>query len=69
MTSFSDITKSEGISSVIENILGGPGPFSGYSGSEHNDNVSEKYGFIKRGGRRCFPRIWMEVIVYVCYSF
>ena len=43
MTSSSDITRSGGILSVIENIIGGPGPCSGYSGSEHNDDISEKY--------------------------
>ena len=43
MTSSSDITKSEDISSVVENILGGPGTCSGNSGIEHNDDVSDKY--------------------------
>ena len=43
MTSSSDITKSGGILSELENILGGPGPCSGNSGSEHNDDISEKY--------------------------
>ena len=43
MTSSSDITKSGGVSSVLENILVGPGPCSGNSGSEHYDDISEKY--------------------------
>ena len=43
MTSSSDITKSGGILSELENILGGPGPCSGNSGSEHNDDILEKY--------------------------
>ena len=42
MTSSSNITKSGGISSVLDDILGGPGPCSGNSGSEHNDDISEK---------------------------
>ena len=43
MTSSSDITKSRGISSELENILGCPVPCSGNSGSEHNDDILEKY--------------------------
>ena len=43
MTYSSDRTKSRGISSVLENILGSPGPCSGNSGSKHNDDISEKY--------------------------
>ena len=42
MASSSDITKSGGISSELENILGGACPSSGNSGSEHNADISVK---------------------------
>ena len=43
MISSSDISQPGGISYVLENILGGPGPCSGNSGSEQNYDITEKY--------------------------
>ena len=43
MISSSDISQPGGISYVLENILGGPGPCSGNSGSEQNYDITENY--------------------------